>query len=335
MTHSLRPTGDQLSALVLAVLTRHNRVPDEPGWHVQVAPGGSADRTFSVRDPTGVPRLTARLARLGMADRLSHEERILQELAREGASALIDVADRGGTSSRPSPRDVALIEDNALTGRWLLVHEHMPGQPAPLAKVSTAARERLGECLAWIHGHSRAGCTIWPLLETEHGTRVDLYQARLATLRRYRSAQGLLPEVADLIDLLAGVNLSLNAGWHERDFALCHGDLSIGNILWNGDAVALIDWEFARDGDPAEDIAYLVAEQAVSPDLMADIAEAYVAAAGDPWAFARLPVWLPLVALDAALWWADYHLAQGVGPDGQPDVALRLSRAQGYLRHGA
>ena len=123
----------------------------------------------------------------------------------------------------------------------------------------------------------------------------------------------------------------VTAGWEEREFALCHGDLSAGNILWDSDAVALIDWEFARDGDPAEDIAYLVAEQDLSPAPLAEIAEAYVGAGGDPWAFARLPVWLPLVALDAALWWADYHLAQGAEPIEQLDVTGRLARARAFL----
>ncbi len=325
MTHLPTRPDDQLAALVLAVLTRHGRVPDESGWYAQVAPGGSTDRTISVLDSTGAPQLTARLARPGFVDRLRHERSILQELDRDAAAI----------APHPSPRDVALIEDDALPERWLLVHEHMPGEPAALAEVSTAARERLGECLALIHGHSRAGFTIWPSLDVEHGTRADLYRARLDTLRRYQSALGLLPDATGLIALLAGVDLPQSAGWHERDFVLCHGDLSIGNILWDGDAVALIDWEFARDGDPAEDIAYLVAEQSVTPDRIADIAESYVAAAGDPWSFARLPVWLPLVALDAALWWADYYLAHGVDPVGQPAVITRLSRAQELLRRSS
>ena len=80
-----------------------------------------------------------------------------------------------------------------------------------------------------------------------------------------------------------------------------------------------------------EEIAYLLSEQELPPDLNADIADAYVAAGGDPWAFARLPVWLPLVTLDAALWWADYYLAQGDDPAHQSDVAMRLARARAYL----
>ncbi len=324
------PPDEPLAALILDTLARHRLVPVEPGWRVKVAPGGSTDRTFSVLDPAGEPQLTIRLARPGLTDRLRHERRVLDELTSTIAPAPIDLP--GGDEPIPclTPRDIALIEDDALPERWLLAHEHLPGQPAPVASVSDAARERLGGCLAWVHRHRRDGFMIWPSLDVQYGTRAELFSARLDTLRRYR-ASGLIPGVAELLDRLAGSELPLNAGWHETDFALCHGDLSIGNILWDGDAVALIDWEFARDGDAAEDIAYLVSEQDLAPAKIGEIAESYVDAGGDPWAFARLPAWLPLVALDAALWWADYHLAQGADPLIEPNVTSRLARAREYF----
>jgi Ser/Thr protein kinase RdoA (MazF antagonist) len=316
MTLYPAPPDAQLAGLTLDVLVRHGLVPADAGWRAQVAPGGSTDRTFSVLDPSGTPRLTVRLARPGLADRLRHERQVLDELA--------------GLPS-PAPRDITLIEDAALPERWLLGHAHMPGAPAPVSHVSPAARERLGSCLAWVHRHQRDGFMIWPSLEEQRGTRADLYHARLDTLRRYQTGQGLLPAVVPMLDRLARADLPASAGWLESQFFLCHGDLSIGNILWDGDDVYLIDWEFARDGDAAEDIAYLVAEQDLPPDLVAEIAEAYVDTGGDPWAFARLPAWLPLVALDAALWWADYHLAQGDDPLTHPDVRSRLERARWYL----
>jgi Ser/Thr protein kinase RdoA (MazF antagonist) len=310
----------QFACRLLTVLIRHGQVPDQAGWRAEVAPGGSTDRTFRVIDSTGVPRLTARLARPGLAEHLRHEQRTLLELAGEVTPSL----------ACSSPQNVVLIEDDTLTERMLLVHAHMPGQPQPLGQVSPDARDQLGRCLAWVHGHQRDGYTIWPSLESQFGTRADLFGDRLATLRRYQSVEQ-LADAGSLLDRLANADLPANAGWHERDFSLCHGDLSIGNLLWDGEGLALIDWEFARDGDPAEDIAYLVAEQDLAPDLVAELAEGYVNADGDPWAFARLPVWLPLVALDAALWWADYHLAQGSDPVRSPDVTARLDRARTFL----
>lgn len=309
--------------LVLDVLVRHGHLPKRAGWFVEVAAGGSTDRTFSVRDQFGNRRMTIRLARPGLADWLRHEARILSEL--EG----------GETPADWSPRRVALIEDERLPEGLLLVHDYLSGTPGPFATTSLAGREHLGACLAWLHGHRQTSYTIWPSLASRDGTRADAYRARIDSLHAYQSSHGSLPDVDGMIEQLRSATLSPQAGWEERDFALCHGDLSIGNILWDDDAVALIDWEFARYADPAEEIAYLIAEQDLATDLVSDVADAYVRAGGDPWAFARLQVWLPLVALDAALWWADHSLTDGNRPDAVTKIAERLNRVQMLLEAGS
>jgi aminoglycoside phosphotransferase (APT) family kinase protein len=317
---------------VLAALVRHGLVPDEPGWRVEVAPGGTTDRTFGIFDPAGVARYTARLARPGLGARLRYEEQVLRELA--GQQAALGEARTGETVPRPyTPREIIRVEDDALPGGGMLVHEHQPGRPAPVAMVSAAARERLGACLAWVHRHPREGYMLWPSLDARRGTRAALFRDRLATVERYASVREPLLAAPALVERLRALDLPPSAGWQQRGFVLLHGDLSSGNILWDGEHVTLIDWEFARDGDPAEDLAYLVSEQQMPPDLVAEIAEAYVAESGDPWALARLPAWLPLVALDAALWWADYRLAQRADPTRDPDVRARLERATGYMPH--
>lgn len=45
----------------------------------------------------------------------------------------------------------------------------------------------------------------------------------------------------------------------DDPFVLLHGDASAGNIVWSEQPV-LIDWEYARLGDPAEEIAYIFGE---------------------------------------------------------------------------
>jgi Ser/Thr protein kinase RdoA (MazF antagonist) len=310
------PLTPALASALLATLQRHGLIPDTAGWRTMLAPGGSTDRTFSVVDPAGLPRLTVRLARPGLGDRLRHEEAVLRELARE---------DQTWTPAR-----IARLSAPELPGGALLVHEHLPGEPAPLDSASAAARDSFATCLAWVHGHTRSSYTLWPDVTPRDGTRSTCFRERLTTLDRYMSAGSDLPGVPDLLGRLGALDLPESAGWRVPGFALLHGDLSLGNILWQADDVALIDWEFARDGDPAEDLAYLVADQDLAPETVADLADTYVAAGGDPWAFARLPAWLPLVALDAALWWADYWLRQGQ-PSTHPDVLERLGRARRYL----
>jgi Ser/Thr protein kinase RdoA (MazF antagonist) len=304
-----------LAQVVHGALERHGVLSPGNGWRVELAPAGSTDRTFRVLDPAGRPAYTARLARPGLAHELLHEEAVLRELA---------VAGREWT-----PRQIRRIDDTTLPEGHLLLHEHMPGTPRRLE--TTAAAASLGEALAWVHGHLRPGYVLWPSLDLRHGTRADAIRARMATLRRYQAARASLPDTERLLQRIATVDLPPDAGWSEPGFALLHGDLSVGNILWDEDRVSLIDWEYARDGDPAEDLAYLIAEQDAAPDVVAELADIYVVVGGDPWALARMPVWLPLVALDAALWWADYRLQRGDDPATDSQIERRLRQATRYL----
>lgn len=305
-------TEHDLAGRVLAALLRAGLVPDDPGWRVVLAGSGSTGRTFSIVDPAGTPGLTARLARAGHGELLRHEEQVLRELATE-------------QGHQWSPRQVTRLDDDSLPGGQLLIHEHLPGEPRPLASLSGTAHAALGRCLAELHRHRREGYMLWPSLGTRHGTRADLFHQRVDTLSRYQS-QHLLPEAQRLIGQMSTQPLDPSAGWHEPGFALLHGDLSLGNILWDDDAASLIDWEYTRDGDSAEDIAYLVAEQQLPHGIFSDIADAYMEHGGDPWALARVPTWLPLVTLDAALWWADHALSAGIDPTVDGNVRERLAR---------
>jgi len=305
---SLSDIGDA----IVSALRTHELLPRSSGWVASIAPGGSTDRTFTVIDPDGVPTFTARLARTELEAWLRREEAVLRELAESDDAC--------------SPMRVTRIEASEGLPADLLVHEHMPGNNAPADSVSLTARERLGEALALVHRHPRVGYMIWPALEPRAGTRADNYRDRVASLHRYRSSITLPEAEARILALeAASATLPPENGWLDTVFALLHGDLSPGNILWDDDDVHLIDWEFARDGDPAEDLAYLISQGNLTPDTFADIAEAYVTASGDPWAIARVSAWLPLVKLDAELWWADW---------GTTSPPVPLSQFwEGWLQH--
>jgi aminoglycoside phosphotransferase (APT) family kinase protein len=57
---------------------------------------------------------------------------------------------------------------------------------------------------------------------------------------------------------------------------LVHGDCQPGNVLVGSDGPVVIDWEFARVGDPREDIGYY-SEFPVLPNLYADDPEGFLA----------------------------------------------------------
>lgn len=296
---------------LLPVLRRHGLITDEPGWRATLAPGGSTDRTFRVSGPDGDHELTLRLARPGLRRWLRHEADVLRELA--------------GLDDACTPREVVRIDDPALPEGEMLVHDHLRGEPAALRDLPAEARERLGTCLEAVHRAIRPGYMVWPSLEVRQGTRADAYRARVEVLTRFRAAREGYAEIDARVAALRAADLPAAAGWDEPVFSLLHGDLSAGNILWEDGRPTLIDWEFARDGDPAEDLAYLTSEAALTPEHLADVAEGYVLAGGEAWAFARLPVWLPLVRLDAALWWADYWLDRGIDPLSTDEVRARIA----------
>jgi thiamine kinase-like enzyme len=90
--------------------------------------------------------------------------------------------------------------------------------------------------------------------------------------------------------------------------ALLHGDIGPGNILW-GPGPVLIEWEYARLGDPADEIAYLFDQNGLSAGRREAFWRGYRQGAGRPALLAhlidRVGWWEPVTLLGSALWWAE------------------------------
>jgi len=125
----------------------------------------------------------------------------------------------------------------------------------------------------------------------------------------------------DPVHLLRGLHQSL--GWAHPVFDLAfrwldahrpeppapsvvHGDLRLGNLLVDeGGLVAVLDWELAHLGDPAEDLMWACvkawrfgqAAPVMGMGSVQDLLAAYVAAGGSPMAPERLRWWLVLGTL--------------------------------------
>lgn len=97
----------------------------------------------------------------------------------------------------------------------------------------------------------------------------------------------------------------------DPPFALIHGDLVTGNIVWNGETPGIVDWEFWRFGDPAEDLAYLLGVNGLDGERRAAVLAGY----GGSTVRARVAGWEPVVTLEAAAWWVR---------EGRPDLAAPL-----------
>lgn len=199
-------------------------------------------------------------------------------LARE-AAALAAVAGR--------PWAPALIRHEP----GLLVTARIPGGARDLARFGRDDALRLGAVLREVHGVRDAPAG------------VAAYRARRAV---------------DAARALAGTPDAGLAGrlarWPVADgpLAFLHGDLVAANVLWPpGGGPVLIDWEFHRMGDPAEDLAYLAELNALPGAALDAVLEGYDAGG----MAARVEAWRGLVAADAAGW----YLAHGM-----PDAAAPL-----------
>lgn len=181
----------------------------------------------------------------------------------------------------------------------LLVMTRLPGTPRPPAQVPSSGWRALGSALARVHGAAHrpdGGCAWWPASVTDGGEYVA---GRLGDARALARQAGLGDPAVPPPPPTAG------------GYRPVHGDLTEGNIVWDAGAPGLVDWEFWRWGDPAEDLAYLAEANGLDDERLAAVLEGH----GDAGAAARVPGWRPVVAAEIAAWWV------GVGRD---DLAAPL-----------
>lgn len=225
----------------------------------------------------------------------------------DGAAIAREVEALGILAGRPWVP--ALVE----RGEGWMVSTRLPGSPRPITMAGASEAQRLGALVRELHDLRRGpdgGLWSWA--------------APVTTLDDYRRLR-----VEDTERLLAGhpdaglvrraLALAPAAGDDPEPFRLLHGDLVEANIVWGSDGPGLVDWEFWRMGDPAEDLAYLIEANALPGSVAASVIEGYAL----PGMAGRIAGWRPLVAADAGAW----YLAEGMG-----DAAERLlARARALI----
>lgn len=246
---------------------------------------------FTVRDLPGPEPL---VEKLGPAGALAREAQGLRAVA-----------------GRPwAPRLVA-------AGPGRVVATRCPGAPRPLAGLSPDEARRLGEVLRELHDLRRSaegGLPWWP---PPPARSLGEYRDRRAADAQVALAgtphEG-LPSRA-----VAAAPLPLRPG--GAPFRLLHGDLVEANVVWGPDGPALVDWEFWRMGDPAEDLAYAIELNRMPERLAAALLAGY----DDPPAAEAVPAWRALVCLDAGAW----YLAEGMTAQAGPLLSRGASLVRG------
>ena len=243
-------------------------------------------------------------------------------------TARFSIADLPGDPPRVEKRgDAAALAREAdalarLAGRpWVpalvghapgrLVTERAPGAPRPLAALVPADARRLGAVLRELHESRRApagGVWWWESPATDLGAYRAGRIADAEAALRGTGHEGLALAAA------AAAGTPPPDALDAEPFRMLHGDLVADNIVWSPSGPVLIDWEFGRLGDPAEDLAYLAELNALPAAVAASVLEGY----GLPGMAERVESWRGLVAADAAGW----YLAEGM----DAEAAAMLAR---------
>jgi aminoglycoside phosphotransferase (APT) family kinase protein len=192
-------------------------------------------------------------------------------------------------------------------GPGVVVAERAPGASRPLAALERPDARRLGALIRRLHALREGGSGGLPWWDSPARSLRGYRAGRLRDARA-RAGEG----EAALLEALASGPAPRPGG--RRPFRMLHGDLVASNVVWGDDGPRLVDWEFWRMGDPAEDLAYLCEVNGLPDRVAGWVLEGY----GDPGEMGpRRDAWRGLVALDAGLW----HRAAGDDAAAAPLVA--------------
>lgn len=177
-----------------------------------------------------------------------------------------------------------------------MVSSRLPGAPRTIAAVGASEARRLGALVREAHDARRAasgGLWWWPA----PADSLAGYRRRRAEDTERALAGGPHAGLAD-----RACDASDGADGPDGDaspFRMLHGDLVESNVVWGPDGPGLVNWEFWRMGDPAEDLAYLVETNSLPDRLVGPLLNGYAL----PGMGERMRRWRALVAADAGAWY--------------------------------
>ena len=261
-------------------------------------------------------------------EQVAREAAVLRALEGSAAPRLLDVCD----------------------GRWFgtpaMCTEFIKGDYREIASATPAELEALGAVVGSVHARPVNG-----LAEHLRGPQTaagyldhwgELIAAYLPKLRQPLPRQ-VGPGVERALSLAARIlNGPLRCAWPDAGerLVLLHGDVTPGNVLW-ADRPVLIDWEYARLGDPADDVAYIFGQHGLGASQRRAFWSGYRRCARQAALHrivGRVRWWEPVILLGSALWWLDRWSARadvdddadvddaGAGGGGDPSAP----KPQGY-----
>ena len=241
-------------------------------------------------------------------------------------------------------------QDDASPRYPVMAEAFVPGEVLSAERWTGAMRRRLAGRLAALH--TRSFAAPGSARDAEAGAlaasgRLD-FPGEIAGIVDYWNGRLVGPardEWAPLIDPMMAYAERLAPEFIAvQEFSLIHGDPVLTNILVNGEEPHLVDWEWARIGDPARDLGFLGGAVHAQPWYaplddreITDFLQEYVEAGGRG-EVAQLRVrrdaWLAAegFAVLAYLLWVETDRAGGLSPANRRTLAGLRATLPAYLR---
>jgi aminoglycoside phosphotransferase (APT) family kinase protein len=243
-----------------------------------------------------------------------------------------------------SPRLLDFDPDPAaFAGRAVMCLEYIDGGFEPLETAPPGRLIELGSIVRRTHRTPIDSLT--PVLG-EVPKPQEYVDARLdSMLARMSLVRDPLPEsMQTMFDDAArwakGAAAQLRVSVHQDALVLLHGDVSAGNIMWTPGPV-LIDWEYARIGDAADEIGYLFGQNALRSSQRNGFWRGYgdgLDRASIARIVGRAAMWEPLTLFGSALYWIELwsrriraHVSGTVDPSAPKEPAYYVDYAARYL----
>jgi aminoglycoside phosphotransferase (APT) family kinase protein len=238
-------------------------VPGLDVYDVLRSPYADADfEVVVVKDATGQRWIVRAPNRAAAGAAIEAEMGVLRALVRAHDGGLLSF-------TVPSPAGSVAIGDGS-EGR-AVVYSEVRGAPLSLAHVEQGPglAASIGRCIAELHElpHEVIEDTGLPVYSAE-----EFRDRRMNELDAGIQTGKVPPRLADRWE-----HQLENVAWWKFEPTVCHGDLGEHQVVIAGDSVAgVMDWMDAHVGDPADDLAWLVAS--APEDVLDSVMEAYTVA---------------------------------------------------------
>jgi aminoglycoside phosphotransferase (APT) family kinase protein len=236
--------------------------------------------------------------------------------------------------------------DFRATSAWFdtpaMCMQYLPGPSRDLDAVELVELRELAGLVAWVHQRppDALDLSLGPQT-TATAYAEDRLSSILATLAWARDPlpgelQRCLRRAAE--DVTASLMDAQDAPSFSAAGALSllHGDVGPGNVLWSP-SPCLIDWEYTRLGDPADEIAYLFDQNALTASQREAFWAGYADGPGDSAheseVAERVQWWEPVTLLGSTLWWVERWVRRSEMESGvHADAGVPRERAYYFER---